>query len=373
MRPVDEGLVRALRAMWRRGEQGWLATVLAVEGSAYRHEGAKLVVGAGGRPVGLVSGGCLEDDVALAAMADGPPSRLLTYALDDEGLFGMGAGCPGTVRILLERLLPPGPVPDPLGRFLADLVSHRRAVLATVVPADGQGPVHRLYGNPAGSWHGEASAYRQALERLLAEERPLARSFRAKDGAWVLLDVSAPSQQLVVFGAGDDALPLVSFARHMGLVVLVADHRPALLGGRRLGGARRVDLLRQTWSPRLIQPGAAVVVMNHHLEWDAKALRLALASPAAYIALLGPIGRSDRTFQLLAEEGTPLTGAQRARVHTPAGLDIGARTPEEIALSVLAEIVASRERRPGIPLAGQRGPLHHAPQPIVATEVDAHE
>lgn len=375
MRGLDETFRRALGSLWRRGESGWLATVVAVEGSAYRHEGAKLIVGPDGQPVGLISGGCLEEDVALSALTEQGTSRLLSYALDDEGLFGLGAGCPGTVRILVERLVPPakGTEESPLQLFLGDLLAQRPATLATVVPANGQGPVRRLYGNAAGNWQGAAGHYRRLCERVLEEQWPLARAFRAKDGAFVLIDVTSPAQQMVVFGAGDDALPLISIAREIGFGVTAVDHRPQLLTAKRLPGVGRIDLMRQNWRASLIRPGSAVVVMNHQLEWDARALSLALASPAAYIALLGPIGRSDRTFQLLAEQGNSVSAELRASVHTPAGLDIGARTPEEIAISLLAEIVASRERRSGVSLTGQRGPLHHAPQPIHTTEVDVDE
>ncbi len=373
MKTIDDLFARTLSALWQRGESSWLATVLAVDGSAYRHEGAKLIVGPDGQPVGLISGGCLEGDVALRTLAEGSGVRLLTYALADEGLFGMGAGCPGTVRILLERLDPPGRSPGPLHRFLQDLLLGRRAVLATVVAEDGSGAIGRLYGNDQGQWLGEQHAWQAACAQVLAEERPLARAFRGKDGAWVLIDVCAPAQSLVVFGAGDDALPLVSLARQVGFRVTVADHRPNLLAARRLPGVRRVDLRRPPGPASLISPGAAVVVMNHHLQWDAHALALALSSPAAYIGLLGPIGRSDRTLALLAENGTSVSATVRRRIHTPGGLDIGARTPEEIALSLLSEIVASRERRPGTSLSGHRGPLHHAPREIEHTEVGVHE
>lgn len=372
MKPIDRLFARTLANVWRRGEGSWLATVLAVDGSAYRHEGAKLVVGQDGRPVGLISGGCLESDVALRTLAEGSGVRLLTYALADEGLFGMGAGCPGTVRILLERLTPPDASPSPLHRFLQDVVADRRAVLATVVAADGSRLLGRLYGNPKGHWAGEASSWQEACTEVLAEKWPLPRAFRGRDGAWILIDVSAPAQSLVLFGAGDDALPLVSLGRGIGFRITVADHRPDLLAARRLPAVRRVDLRRPMRPAALIGPGAAVVVMNHHLESDVQALSLALSSQADYIALLGPVGRSDRTLALLAEQGTVLSAAVRSRIHTPAGLDIGARTPEEIALSLLSEIVASRERRPGTSLSGQRGPLHHPPKSIMHTEVEVH-
>ncbi len=373
MKPIDRTFAQTLGRIWRRGESSWLATVLAVDGSAYRHEGAKLIVGQDGQPVGLISGGCLEGDVALRTLAAGAGSSLLTYDLADEGLFGMGAGCPGTVRILLERLEPPKGLLSPLHRFLADVLADRRAVLATVVAEDGSGPPKRLYGSEKGLWVGEAGSWRSACAQVLAEERPLARAFRGKRGEWVLIDVHAPAQELFVFGAGDDALPLVSLARQLGFRVAVADHRPELLTVRRLAGVRRIDLRRKSGPGGVIGPGAAVVVMNHHLESDAQALSLALESSAAYIALLGPIGRSDRTLKLLAESRGPLPAGVRQRIHTPAGLDIGARTPEEVALSVLSEIVASRERRPGTSLSGQRGPLHHPARPITNSEVEVDE
>lgn len=295
--------LKALLALAHQAD--YLATVVETAGSVYRRPGARMLI-AQGRPLhGLVSGGCLESDLAERALS-GP--QLVTYdnASGAEELWGAGVGCNGVISIWLEPL-----TPRLLGFWQECLASRRPGRTALV--------------------YRSSSPSFEVGQRWFDDEIPLAWQlghYRKPDwSVWV--EQLQPPPQLVVCGAGPDALPLVRGAVGLGWDVRLVDHRPAFLENSQFTGA---ETARQGLE---VRPGGAVVVMSHNLERDRGYLDEAMGSAAGYIGMLGP---RERTRRLLGDR-------RDERVHGPVGLDIGSQTPEEIALAILAEIMAVQAGR----------------------------
>ncbi|MGL4555381.1 MAG: XdhC family protein [Gemmataceae bacterium] len=319
-----------------------LATVVRVQGSAYRGPGARRLFTADGGGVGLVSGGCLEGDLArrAAALTAADPVTLLRYDTSDPdaGLWEFGLGCRGVVDVLLERL---DDDPPWAALIRAAQARHEPAVLVHHLP---DGPVLAL--SHAGVLGDEAAA---ALDE--------GRSRYAADGS-AFIEYIPPAPTLMVCGAGADAVPLVRMAKELGWTVAVIDprHRPATR--QRFASADEVHVACDDGCLRRLaaRPRAAAVVMTHNAVDDERLLRALLPTPLAYLALLGPKHRTADLLRSLAAAGVPL--AHAAKLRTPAGLDIGAETPAEIALSILAEAQAALAGRAGGPLRDRRRPIH---------------
>jgi len=349
-------ILEAARRAWERGQGVALATVVKVVGSAYRREGAKMLAHEDGTATCMISGGCLEPEVvevAKEAMRQGRAVRV-RYDLDEDTVWGLGLGCGGAVEVLIQPLQE-GSL---LHRFLELQARGEEAVLATPL-AGGEG---YLLLRPGGSREGSVrppEMEEAALElgrALLGDRAPRARTVPAGEGE-VFLDVSAPPPRLVVFGAGHDAIPLVAMARDLGFRVTVVDPRPAYATQERFPGAEIV-LARPHEFPQKVclDRHSYVVIMNHHVDRDREALAFALGSPAPYVGLLGPRSRFQRLAERLALEPADLE-----RIYSPVGLDIGAEAPEEVAVSVLAEVMAVQRGHGGRHLREREGPVHARP------------
>lgn len=336
--PVGSTTVKELQAILARlasdPSPHVLATLVTVAGSSYRRPGARLLLTANGDRVGSISGGCLEEDVIARArqVAITGRAELLLYDTTTENdlVWGVGLGCHGVVQVLVEKL-------PALPRWADTLVANFRAHRPTPV-----GVV----------WRSDDPAQ---LGTRLAKDLP---ATDAPDGVFV--DVVPPPTRLVIFGAGDDAQPLVRFAKDLGWHVTVADPRPDFASSARFPSADAIvvgpagKLVARVAAP----DDALAVVMTHHYVHDVPLLRDLLASPLPYIGLLGPKARGERILSDLAKDGLVLSAAQRSRVHAPVGLDLGANTPEEVALSIVAEMRAALAARDGRPLRERRTPIH---------------
>jgi xanthine dehydrogenase accessory factor len=309
---------------WRdEGRTLVLATVVGSAGSTYTKPGHRILLTDTGDYAGLVSGGCLESDLALHArqvIASGEP-RVITYDLRGEGdeVFGLGVGCDGLLRILLQRLTPAASY-EPFASVAAVLRGDRAARCAIVLAS-----------------HGDL----QPGRTLISTDGHFAHPGLAS--AEVLYTDLLPLPRLLVLGAGPDAVPVVSFADTLGWRVTLVDHRPAHLARPGFDGAEnRVCAPADALAERVtLGDFAAAIVMNHHLATDARHLATLAASPVPYVGLLGPAGRRDRLLRQLGAAADALT----ARLHGPAGLDIGADSPESIALAILAEIYSQAGAR----------------------------
>ena len=296
-------------------EKAALATLVSVQGSSYRLPGARLVVLEGGGRAGAISGGCLEDDILLHArqvLASGRP-EVVTYdtTRDNDLIWGTGVGCHGIIRVLIE----------PIGRArpawvaeLSDNLSRRADTdLAVVV---GDAPGERLG------------------TRLARELGP------PPAGADVFRDVIPAPPALTIFGAGDDAQPIVRMAKELGWHVALIDSRSAYANRARFPLADKIWVASaEQIAPHLeLDHKSYVVVMTHRFQEDFRLLQVLLPRPLAYLGLLGSRQRTERLFGLLSAGDAPPTLEQLERVCAPIGLDLGATTPETIALSILAEI-----------------------------------
>ena len=309
---------------WRaRGDRVALATVVATRRSAPRPVGSKLVVSESGELLGSVSGGCVESDVALQAaevIAEGTP-RLLTYGIADEQAWSIGLPCGGEIDVFVERF-------------------------------DGE-----LNGSPGVTLtvlEGERAGERRAVP-LDEVERGPSRVLEL-EGKTVFADVVAPPPGLVVVGATDTAEELCRAAKALGWRTTVIDPRPALVTRERLPSP---DELVTAWPDELeADADTAVVVLTHEERLDVPALNAALAGPAFYIGAIGSRRTQAKRRERLLDAG--LTDEQLDRLAGPAGLDLGAHTPAETAVSILAEVLAVREGRSGGRLVERSGPIHSA-------------
>ncbi|HEY2209274.1 MAG TPA: XdhC family protein [Gaiellaceae bacterium] len=300
-----------------------LATVVATRSSAPRPVGSKLVLRADGSIEGSVSNGCVESDVILAAqdvLAGGEP-RLITYGITDEMAFGVGLPCGGEIDVFVE------PYRD----------GEAEVVLTVVAGED--------VGEKLNDPELEQTARRRGRSHVFEHE-----------GRTVFADVSVPPPRLFVYGAADTAEALCAAAKLLGWRTIVADARPRFATPERIPSADELLLLWPDEALAHISPDAAtaIVVLTHDDKFDLPLVRAALATEAFYLGWLGSRRNQERRRGLLVEEGVAEDDLER--VHGPAGLDLGAASPEETAVSILAEILAVRAGRSGGPLreAGTR-------------------
>lgn len=300
----------------RDGRGAALATVVETWGSAPRPPGAQMAVSGDGAIAGSVSGGCVEAAVAVAAqdaLADGWP-RLLTYGVSDGDAFAVGLACGGTIRVLVEPVAPRPGLPEAL---LHEVVTARAARRALAVRTDLATWARELLAPPG---HGPVAA------RF--------RSGRSGVDAGVFTALHLPAPRLVVVGAVHIAQALVPMARIAGFAPLVIDPRPAFATAERFPGAEVIAEWPQEALPPL-DAHTALAALTHDPKIDDPALRAALAGPAFYIGALGSRRTHAARRDRLADAGDP------ARIHGPIGLDIGAASPAEIAVAILAEVVAA--------------------------------
>lgn len=363
--------------LWREleaaGADFVLATVVAVQGSSYRRPGAVMLLAPDGRRAGTVSGGCLEARVVSRAWwltANGPcVQRYSTNEEDGERPFG--SGCAGIVSLLLERRLTANPLLKALEQAF-----DRRTPLAVATILEGEQIGRRAFaglGLDLTEPHQAVDAALQELaERVLASRRSIAEISIGGIEAGIWADFRPGRPGLWIFGAGDDAQPLLRMAKELGWFVTVADGRSQLATRERFPLADEIRVLRIGELPVIqpanlphgeslalgnLHPQDAAAVMTHSFEQDMRILAVLMALDArpAYIGVLGP---QRRTRELLAE-ATRANDAQVERMlsqlHAPMGLDLGSESPETIAFSVLAEIQKSLVASTGLPLREVRG------------------
>lgn len=345
--------LRKILDLWKgalaAGDEVCLATVAGIEGSAYRRPGARMLLTSSGQRAGTVSGGCLEAEIAKKAWwltESGASVQRYSSFFDDDGDVPYGLGCGGTVVVLLERGQAAAQSLEALRRSAEErtpsvIVSNTAPDAAgTVLVLDGAGTA--VYARETG---GEVmSAAREALETR-----------RSRHVGDLFAEYVAPPASLVIFGAGDDTLPLVEFAATLGWHVTVADGRSQLARAERFPGAARVSGLDAALVG--LDRGDAAVIMTHSYEQDGTILRALLGRDLQYIGVLGPRRRTERLVQEIAGELGTTVDVAMARLHTPVGLDLGGHAPAPIALSIVAELQAVFAGRTARPFAAEE-PLH---------------
>lgn len=346
-----------LAALHASGLRAALATVVRVRGSAYRHEGAKLIVAEDESSVGNVSGGCLEADVREVAqrVLRSGVAELRTYCggAEEIAAWDLGVGCDGEVEILLE------PVSSPRLHERNALQSELGYVAVTRLRESREcGEAPRLLISDAGAFGSLSDAALDAHARANAAEWRASGESRieAVGDVRLLLDVLQPPPRLVIVSAGDDARILARLSAEVGFRVVVVDRRPGLLARERFPDM--VTLLESDAAHLTallaLDHSAFCVVMTHDFADDTNYLRALLQTPAGYIGMLGPRQRTERILTRLRADG-PL---DTSRIYAPVGLDIGTDGAEQVALAVLAEILAVRSGRLPQSLRDRRTPIH---------------
>lgn len=358
----------------RDGIGSALATIVKVQGSTYRRPGARLLVTQGGLTVGSISGGCLEADVrerAQQVMQSGQPI-FVTYdtTAEKDIVWGLGLGCNGLVQVLIERLEIDS-TSCPLA-FVQKCFDHKQqGVLATVFGVAGESNLKvgtHLMLNSKGIVACDieeptlTSDILSDAQAALKDERSSVQIYPFLGGhAEVFIEVIQPPTSLLIFGAGQDALPLAGFAKALGWHVTIVDTRSTEATSQRFKIADTVILARpETVREQVLVDDAAVaVVMTHNYLHDLELVKMLLPSPIRYLGILGPKNRTQRLLQDLGAEGIVYTQTQLQRLFAPVGLDIGADTPEAIALSIVAEIQAVLADRSGGLLRDRKKPIHN--------------
>jgi xanthine dehydrogenase accessory factor len=354
-----EQILRLWKEAETSGQPAVLATVVKTSGSSYRLPGARLLLAPNGQRAGSVSGGCLEDDLIKKAYwltENGPVIRKYDTTPDGEIASGFGLGCSGVVHVLLERLSPGKPT---LLNVIRDTRSERRpAVIAHLIhPAKVAG--QRLILDTLGNVNhnltdaGLAGSLERESKTSLAERA--SRAVLVNDEIEAFVEILTPPLRLLVFGAGDDAVPLTELAKYLGWQVWVFDGRAHYARREKFPQADAVIVrpAGQAASPG-IDAWTAAVLMSHSYAQDLHMLRELSGKGLSYLGVLGP---RKRTVQLLSDAGLDQS-TLGPTLHSPMGLDIGADGPEQVALAVIAEIQAALNGRTGGLLRERIGSIH---------------
>jgi xanthine dehydrogenase accessory factor len=335
------------------GKKTVIATLVHLEGSSYRRPGARMLITDEGNITGAISGGCLEGDALQKALhvLSTQKSRIVTYDTTDEedNSFGVGLGCNGVIQVLIE----PVNAEDPMNHveFLRNVVNKRqKAVLVTLFSLDDKKypqPGTCLFLDSSRNFQGTIQDLK--LEELLkqdaalafAEEKTKFKKYISDDyKLTAFIEFIKPAVSLVIIGAGNDVMPMVEMADLLGWESRVIDGRSSHARPERFEKSCQVlvskpeDVLEKIF----IDEQTVFVLMTHNYNYDKAMLKILVEKNVAYIGMLGPKKKLDRMLQEIKEEGIALTDEQKESIFAPVGLDIGAETAEEIAISIIAEI-----------------------------------
>lgn len=375
-------IIEAYYKAIKEGKRMALATVVHVEGSSYRRPGARMLVTEDGQLTGAISGGCLEGDAlrkALLAISQ-QTNKLVTYDTmddDDDAKFGVQLGCNGIVHILFE---PINIEKENHPIALLERATRQRinAVLVTIFsmtnrtnqPGTGMllldDEENLIVENQFGKY---IDTIIQDSETALTSERSLFNTY-AFDGSKLtaFIEFLKPPVSLVIVGAGNDAIPLVGMASLLGWTITVVDGRANQATSQRFPLAHKVLVSKSSDVISQISCDAQTVfvLMTHNYNYDLGVLREFLHSKnSIYIGSLGPKKKLERMLADLTDDGFEITEEQISRIYGPVGLDIGAETSEEIALSVLAEIKAVLNKTPGTFLRDKQDVIHSRSVPNI--------
>jgi xanthine dehydrogenase accessory factor len=378
-------ILAAFATIQHHAESIFLATVVNVKGSTYRRPGARMLMTQSGTIIGTISAGCLENDVfehTRVSLADGQPV-VITYdsTADEDILWGFGLGCNGLVQVLIERL-DADDLCNPLALIQQCFEQQQPGAIATVFAVDGTINVKvgdRLIIQPGNNI--VTSITESALKSALANDAQIAlKNQKSTINKYqfsssivdVFIEIIQPPTHLIIFGAGQDALPTVQFAKALGWRVTIVDCRANEATRERFTIADGVILSRREILHNQISVNeqTIAVVMTHNYLDDLAILKILLPSRIKYLGILGPKRRSEKILEELRAERGEYSPEQLEKLHSPVGIDIGADTPEAIALSIIAEIQAVLTNRCGNFLRNRALPIHQ-PNEIKEIPLDA--
>lgn len=359
----------------RQQQRCAIATVIKTQGSVYRRPGARMLLTESGQMVGAISGGCLESDVferAQSLMFEGGTPQVVRYDTNasDDLVWGLGLGCNGVIEVLIESL-DTQDAQQSLAFITECFAAQTPGAIATIVRIEGSialSPGQRwfmtsLEKTPVKPVELDQSLTEDLQEVLRSRQHQFKTYILADAIIEVFLECIQPPVSLVIFGAGQDAIPVVEGAKQLGWHVTVCDNRPGYVTRDRFPTADQVLFCEPddvSQYPELLREANQIVIMTHQYHCDLILLRHLLPSAVSYIGLLGPKQRSARLLHDLNMGGFIPNNIQLKRLHAPIGLDMGAETPEEIALAIIAEIQSVRMQRTGTFLRDRSGGIHDA-------------
>jgi xanthine dehydrogenase accessory factor len=364
---------------WDAGQTFGLATVVRTFRSAPREPGAAMAVSPDGEAVGSVSGGCVEGAVYELASEVRQSGRavLQTYGISDDDAFAVGLTCGGIIDVFVE---PVGPESFPeLGDVAAAIRAGAPVAVATVIDGPGQFGARRVIwpaadGSEPGSHHGSQGTLGsggrldQAVDDdargMLAQGLTAVRRYgpdgeRRRDDLSVFVQSFAPPPRMLVFGAIDFAAAVAREGKFLGYRVTVCDARPVFATRARFPDADEVvtDWPHRYLAGQSVDERTVICVLTHDPKFDVPLLEVALRTPAAYIGAMGSRRTHEDRLARLREAG--LSQDELSRLRSPIGLDLGARTPEETAVAIAAELIQLRWGGSGLPLTTTTGRIHH--------------
>ncbi|UKY54063.1 XdhC family protein [Streptomyces inhibens] len=355
-----------------QGRDFAVATVVAVGGSAPRRPGAALAVDGEGTAIGSVSGGCVEGavyDLCVQALQDGE-AVVERFGYSDVDAFAVGLTCGGVIEVLVTPVSAAAPDRQVFAAALSAAARRETAALARVARGPAELLGRALLVHPDGSYEGSLEGPPDLDRTVVGEARALLDAGRtgtfalAENGSrceadlTLFVESSVPPPRMIVFGAIDFAAALVRTGKFLNYHVTVCDARPVFATRTRFPEA---DDIVVDWPHRYLQRTetdrrTVLCVLTHDAKFDVPLLEVALRLPVAFVGAMGSRRTHEDRHRKLRDAG--VTEHELARLHSPIGLDLGARTPEETALSIAAEIVAARQGGTGAPLTGSRTPIH---------------
>lgn len=362
-------IIAAYDQAMQEGYKVALATVVAVEGSSYRRPGARMLVREDGLLTGAISGGCLEGDAlkkALLALTLQRP-LLATYDTTDEedAVLGVGLGCNGIIRILLEPLQVDDKF-NPVELLRIMLEKRQSAVIVSAFSYE-RGAIQPgtrclLTAQDAciNNFNGIVNTMAHTIAAEAMKNKASKWNNGSHEGAMMFFaEYIQPEVQLLIVGAGNDVMPLVLAAQIPGWQITVVDGRPRYACPARFPGANVLVARPQDINGIVaIDDRTVCALMTHNYQYDLSAMRGLLNTNTPYIGVLGPSKKLERMITELAAEGIAIGAQDRQRLHGPIGLDIGAETAEEIAISIVAEIKAVLTQANGKSLKEKKTPIH---------------
>ncbi len=351
-----------------------LATVVQVDGSAYRRPGARMLVTEEGHLTGAISGGCLEGDALRKAQSVifQQKSMLVTYDTtdDDDQKFGVGLGCNGIIHVLIEPI-DFGDARNPVELIKAASLDRTACLLLTLFSVKNS-KIEQIgtvmldkNGQRLGNWN--ERIHRRELKTLLESELDSfdsgsqIRNYPVEEDVSVFFEVLKPATRVLLFGAGNDTQPLAKMADILGLELILIDGRKNLATSARFPFAKQIihgsaeEVVEQIET----DPHTVALLMTHNFEYEAVVLEKLVTCMIPYIGILGPKRKTEKLIQRLESKGIQV---YPENIYAPMGLDIGAEGSEEIALSILAEVKAVLAKKQGTFLREKDGPIHELNQ-----------
>jgi xanthine dehydrogenase accessory factor len=367
-----EDIIRSYKNAVQQNKKTALATVVHVEGSSYRRPGARMLVTEDGELTGAISGGCLEGDALRKALLaiNQQQNKLVAYdSMDeDDNSIGIQLGCNGIVYILFEPI-DAAKKDNPIALLTETATRKSNAVLVTLFSlanniAHPGTCLSAIAGNYSGNIPDEIldSSIKEEIEQVITNNRSTIKNYVQEDGKLIsaFIELIKPPVELFIAGAGNDTFPLVDMANILGWHVSMIDGRKTHATANRFPSAKKIIVAKPTDAAKqiVLNEQSVFVLMSHNYNYDIGMLKELITSKCNYIGVLGPKTKLEKMMAELTDQGLAVTDEMKQKIYGPVGLDIGAETAEEIALSITAEIKTVLSKKNAATLRDKSGFIH---------------